>query len=136
RAEELLAVHRGQDLAGAVYAEDPQRLRVRGHLRQEPVGPVGGDAEFPDPVELLRPGRTYPHGGVFSHPAHPRPERQATYGWPDSLVIGRPAACQPTMPSATLLASQPAPASACAAWSDRMPDRQITYTGRLCSTSV
>lgn len=45
--------------------------------------------------------------------------RQATYGWPDSLVIGRPAACHPIMPSATLLASQPAPASACAAWSDR-----------------
>ena len=62
---------------------------------------------------------TWPHGGVLSHPAHPRPGRQATYGWPDSLVIGRPAACQPIMPSATLLASQPAPASACAAWSDR-----------------
>ena len=48
-------------------------------------------------------------------PAETPAAGQATNGWPDSLVMGRPAACQPTMPSATLLACQPAPASACAA---------------------
>src|SRR5205814_8771525 len=51
---------------------------------------------------------------------------QATNGWPDSLVMGRPAACQPIMPSDTLSARQPAPARARAAWSERLPDRQIT----------
>ena len=51
---------------------------------------------------------------------------QATYGGiPESLVIGRPAAAQPCMPSLTFCASQPAPASACAAWLDRPPLRQI-----------
>jgi len=40
---------------------------------------------------------------------------QATYGWPDSLIMERPAACQPIMPSDTLCAGQPAPASARAA---------------------
>jgi len=40
---------------------------------------------------------------------------QATNGWPDSLAMGRPAACQPIMPSETLCACQPAPASARAA---------------------
>jgi signal peptidase I len=57
---------------------------------------------------------------------HPDLPDQATYGGvPESLVIGRPAAAQPCIPSLTFTASQPAPASACAARLDRAPLRQI-----------
>src|SRR5262249_38323418 len=51
------------------------------------------------------------------------------------LVMGRPAACQPIMPSATLCACQPAPTRARAARSERCPDRQITYTAPARSIS-
>ena len=63
------------------------------------------------------PGGDIPAGrGLRRHQAANRGgPGQATNGWPDSLVMGRPAACQPIMPSQTLCACQPAPASARAA---------------------
>src|ERR1700722_10121424 len=39
------------------------------------------------------------------------------------------------MPSATLIVVQPAPARAWAAYAERAPDRQITYTLRSCGIS-
>ena len=62
---------------------------------------------------------------------------QATRGAPpSSLRIGRPAAAQPVIPSLTFTTFQPAPASACAAWLERLPARQIRYTGSSCGISV
>jgi len=57
-------------------------------------------------------GRPRAEAALAANPGGPG---QATNGWPDSLVMGRPAACQPIMPSQTLCACQPAPASARAA---------------------
>jgi len=67
--------------------------------------------------------------GAVERPAGGRLGRadQATKGGaPDSLVMSRPADCQPSIPSATLMARQPPPVSAWVARADRAPDLQMT----------
>jgi hypothetical protein len=60
-ADDLAALHGGQHIALAVGPERPQRGRVPGGGRQEPVRPVGGDPQIADAVELGRPGVAHHH---------------------------------------------------------------------------
>jgi hypothetical protein len=55
-----------------------------------------------------------------------RDGQATTGGAPDSLVMSRPADCQPSIPSATLMARQPPWLRASVARADRAPDLQMT----------
>jgi hypothetical protein len=88
-----------------IAAADKLMIRIRGAVEHQAGGGLAG-----------RGGR-----------AGRRPAAQATNGAaPDSLVMARPADAQPSIPSATLMARQPAEFSASAARSDRRPDLQMT----------